>query len=76
MAAVGPARVLHSLVKCSIYPGVIVPDGLHIYRRPHAADHSLGRRSARGPDMLSVMHPALRANRWPNPRSAGGHFVS
>jgi hypothetical protein len=28
MAAVGPAYELHSLVKCSIYPSVIVPDGV------------------------------------------------
>jgi len=62
MAAAGSAYVLHSLVKCSIYPSVIVPDGLHIYRRPRTRRITLlGRRSARGAGMLSVMHPALRA---------------
>jgi len=34
MAAVGPPYLLHPLVKCSIYPSVIVPDGVQIYRRP------------------------------------------
>jgi hypothetical protein len=34
---------------------------------PPAADHPLGRRSARDAGMLSARHPALRANRWPNP---------
>jgi hypothetical protein len=46
MAAAGSAYVLHSLVKCSIYASVIVPDGLHIYRRPRTRRITL---SAGGP---------------------------